>query len=171
MRRFHSAPSKNKMVKQWKHCSTTKGRNNYQDRESDTALYGTTNRLTNRSPLDFIGSGIRFTLRRTRGSRRFDDWVLPFATADDIGSSGSVRDYENEVFISRNVVIRHKFERGDHLTPIAVVFLYGFTSRLTEEADVSNLSEDTDRSAWRMFENDIGLKFFALDIADLCDTR
>ena len=147
MRRFHSAYAKTEWSSNENIARPQRGRNDYQDRESDTALYGTTNRLTNRSPLDFIGSGIRFTLRRAIGSRRFDDWVLPFTRADDIGSSGSVRDYEGEVFISRNVVISHKFESGDHLTPIAVVFLYGFTSRLTEEADVSNLSEDTDRSA------------------------
>ena len=139
--------------------------------ESDTALYGTTNRHTNRWPLNFVGSGIRFTWGIATRGRRFDDRVRSFTRADDKGSSRRVRDYECEVFMKWNVVIWHKFKSAKHLATIVVVFLYSFVWRLTEEANRRNLSEDADRNARWMFENDVGLNILAEAVADLCDTR
>ena len=128
-------------------------------------------RRSNGSPTDFVGNGFWFSWWRATARRWLDDRVRSFTRADDIGSSRCISDYESEVFIHWNVVIRHKSQRSDHLTTIVVVFLCCFARGRTEKANRHNFSEDADRSAQWMLENDIGLKITAEAVADLCDFR
>ena len=128
-------------------------------------------RRSNGSPTDFVGNGFWFSWGRATARRWLDDRVRSFTRADDKGSSRCISDYESEVFIHWNVVIRHKSQRSDHLTTIVVVFLCCFARGRTEKANRYNFSEDVDRSAWWMLENDIGLKITAKAVADLCDSR
>lgn len=46
-----------------------------------------------------------------------------------------------------------------------------FASGYIEKANRHNISEDANRSARWMLENDIGLKITAKAVADLCDSR
>lgn len=128
-------------------------------------------RRSNGSPTDFVGIGFWFSWGRATARIWLDDRVWSFTRADDIGSSRDISDYESEVFISRNVVIRHKSQRSDHLTTIVVVFLCCFARGRTEKANRYNFSEDADRQSRWMLENDIGLKITAEAVADLCDSR
>ena len=98
-------------------------------------------RRSNGSPTDFVGSGFWFSWGSTTICRWLDDRVRSFTRADDIGSSRSISDYESEVFIHWNVVIRHKSQRSDHLTTIVVVILCCFARGRTEKANRRNLSE------------------------------
>ena len=99
-------------------------------------------RRSNGSPTDFVGSGFWFSWGIATARRWLDDRVRSFTRADDKGSSRCISDYESEVFISRNVVIRHKSKRSDHLTTIVVVFLCCFARGRTEKANRHNISEE-----------------------------
>ena len=74
--------------------------------ESDTALYGTTNRHTNWWPLNFVGSGIRFTWGVATRGRRFDDRVRSFTRTYNKVSSLYISYYKSEVFMKCNVAAR-----------------------------------------------------------------